>query len=144
MEIFISDKHTIDENGLIRTYYKNGKIRESFGSLDKSTGYLRTSLSKYGPKEYVHRLVGMAFIDNPLNLPQINHKDLNRTNNSVDNLEWVSSSDNIIHSYKNNIRKFCRNGHEMINPYINRKGKLCRICLRKRKLKYYHSNKVLS
>lgn len=38
----------------------------------------------------MHRLVGIAFIPNPKNLPCINHKDCNRQNNSVENLEWVS------------------------------------------------------
>lgn len=46
----------------------------------------------------IHKLVATAFIPNPLNLPQINHIDEDRTNNDVVNLEWVSASKNIRHS----------------------------------------------
>ena len=56
---------------------------------------------KTGIRKYVHRLVAQAFIPNPDNLPQVNHKDFNKTNNHVDNLEWISRADNIQHSHDN-------------------------------------------
>lgn len=46
---------------------------------------------------FVHRLVGFAFIENPLKHPEINHKDGNPLNNNVSNLEWVTKSENHIH-----------------------------------------------
>ena len=65
-------------------------------------GYLRIGLRKDGKRKHkrVSRLVAEAFIPNPENKPQINHKNGDRTDNNVSNLEWVSVSDNIKHSYR--------------------------------------------
>ena len=62
----------------------------------KSNGYQTLVLYKNNmPKnEYVHRLVAMAFIPNPKNLPQVNHKDEDKANNVVDNLEWCDNNYN--------------------------------------------------
>ena len=70
------------------------------GSLDKD-GYARVHLTAKNGKtktEKVHRLVAIAFLENPSNLPQVNHRDENKQNNNADNLEWCDCSYNIIYS----------------------------------------------
>lgn len=61
-----------------------------------SEGYLKVCLYKDNGKKqyYIHRLVAMAYLPNPENLPQINHKDENKTNNCLQNLEWCDSKYN--------------------------------------------------
>ena len=68
-------------------------------------GYLKVGLTQNGKclKFRVNRLVAQAFIPNPYNLPQVNHKDGNKANNSFTNLEWITNKDNTIHSI--NLRK---------------------------------------
>lgn len=70
-------------------------------------GYLTVCLSKQGKQRtfLVSRIVAIAFIPNPLCLPEVNHKDLNKTNNHSDNLEWMTSSQNTKHSYDKGAKK---------------------------------------
>lgn len=67
-------------------------------------GYERVCLfkDKKGKCYRVNRLVAEAFIKNPNNLTQVNHKDENKLNNRVDNLEWCSASYNINYGDRNN------------------------------------------
>lgn len=68
--------------------------------LDKD-GYPRVTIEdNKGNKltRFVHRLVAITFIPNPYNKPQVNHKDGNKLNSNVDNLEWVTNSENSAHA----------------------------------------------
>ena len=66
-------------------------------------GYLLVTLCKDGRHKTitVHRLVATAFISNPSNLETINHKDEDKTNNTISNLEWMSKKDNINYGTRN-------------------------------------------
>lgn len=68
----------------------------------KTSGYPRVPLykNKLIKNLFVHRLVGFAFIPNPKNSPQINHKNCNKLDNRAENLEWCTQSENMLHAYK--------------------------------------------
>lgn len=70
-----------------------------------NSGYYKVVLYKDGKykNKCIHRLVAETFIPNEENKPQINHIDGNKLNNNVDNLEWCTRSENMKHSYKNNL-----------------------------------------
>lgn len=85
----------------------NGRINVPFDR--NRTGYIRAILfdGNGGKKRYfVHRLVAKAFIPNPENKPMVNHKDGDKTNNCVENLEFVTASENMQHAYHVLKRKF--------------------------------------
>lgn len=100
--------YAVSSKGRVKNL-KNGKILKNV--IDPH-GYLRIKLGR-GNMRRIHRLVAQAFIPNPLNLPQINHIDECKTNNNVENLEWVSASQNVRHSahqYSCNINQLTLDG----------------------------------
>ena len=82
-------------------------------------GYLRVTLhDKNGSKHFkIHRLVAKCFIPNPNNLPQVNHKDENRLNNNVNNLEWCTAKYNSNYGNRNKkLSGILINRNDMIKP----------------------------
>lgn len=76
-------------------------------------GYISYDIKFNGTRKgvYAHRLVAEYFISNPNNLPIVNHKDGNKINNTVSNLEWVTYSENNFHAYKTGLKEYT-NGME--------------------------------
>ena len=71
--------------------------------------------NKYVKTARVHRLVAETFIPNPDNLPQVNHKDEDKTNNKVDNLEWCTNKYN--ETYGTKIQRIAEKTHKGVNQY---------------------------
>lgn len=86
-----------DSNG--RQFTRQGQEK----ALKLNEGYYTVGLNKDGIKKLftVHRLVALAFIPNPDNLPCVNHKDENKLNNNVDNLEWCTKEYNNAYGTRN-------------------------------------------
>jgi hypothetical protein len=115
------DDYKISNLGRIRSFkpvaYKcvDGILKQSISK----GGYCVVGLQKNGNRKgfLVHRLVAIAFISNPENKKTVNHKNGIGSDNHVDNLEWNTSSENILHSFRTL-------GKKPNKPTLGKKGKL--------------------
>lgn len=127
--------------GVERHYYRQDSRGVSYpvvvrarmlNQTENSNGYYRVSLSRdnHVKQAFVHRLVAMAFVENPDNLPVIDHIDGDRHNNDASNLRWCTQGDNLHYTYQNgremvfareHIRK--RQVHAVSRPVIRSDGK---------------------
>lgn len=87
-------KYILYSDGNIYSYSKNRLLKLS---TDKD-GYKYFSSKHHTYR--IHRLITLYFIPNPCNKPQVNHKNGIKDDNRIENLEWVTCSENIIHSFK--------------------------------------------
>lgn len=90
-EVFSKDRIIVSKTG--KVYHKRGrKIKQFIGT----SGYMIVGLHRegHGKMVTVHRLIAQAFLPNPDNLPQINHKNEDKTDNRVENLEWCDGKYN--------------------------------------------------
>lgn len=101
-KVYIVDYGYITINNLgTKIYTKTGRFpaiyEDEFGYLGAYVG------TNTGPHHFLrlHRMVALAFIENPDNLPEVNHKNLNKKNNCVTNLEWITTLDNNRHARLN-------------------------------------------
>lgn len=89
-------KYQVSNYGRVKSLnYRNTGKEQLMKPTLQTNGYLYFSLCKPNKKFLIHRLVAEAFIPNPNNLPCVNHKDEDKTNNHVDNLEWCTHLYNI-------------------------------------------------
>lgn len=95
--------YQISSHGSIKSLkYKKERILKPF--LD-TCGYLSIDLCNHCIEDYrrIHRLVAEAFIPQIVGKNYVNHKDGNKANNNVNNLEWCTASENVTHAYKNGL-----------------------------------------
>jgi len=113
------DGYYISNFGRLKT--PNGKIKDT---CSITGGYYDLKIIKGGKHHKIHRLVAMHFIPNPENKPFVNHINLNKFDNRVDNLEWCTNGENIQHAYKNGansraskVIQYDKNGKKMIKEF---------------------------
>lgn len=110
--------YAVTEDGQVYGYK-----RKKFLKTQNDNGYTRVTLCKDGQvkRHCVHRLVAEAYIPNPLDLPQVNHKNENKTDNHFSNLEWCTASYNC--SYGNRNKKATATKLKNTDGDINKKLK---------------------
>lgn len=110
--------YQVSSLGRVKSLNYNHEGYQKILSFKKErNGYLRVGLFREGRQKLfsVHRLVATVFIPNPNNLPQVNHKDEDKTNNRADNLEWCSCQYNInygtcLHSISKKVDQYSHSG----------------------------------
>ena len=107
------NKYQISDYGrAISLNYNGTKLVKDLSYITDKDGYkiVRLYYKNKAKCEKVHRLVAITFIPNPLNKPQVNHKDGNKSNNHISNLEWSTAKENVNHSFKSLNRQSSNKG----------------------------------
>lgn len=112
------DKYQISDSGIVKSYDK----RLKFGNNGRGYLFVNLSLNSKTKQFYIHRLVATHFIPNPQNKKEVNHIDGNKSNNCIENLEWVSRKENIEHAIRTGLRK--QTEQTRIKQSLSKIGKL--------------------
>lgn len=112
--------YKISNYGRLYTFARNGLKEGKIVSLNMWGRYIRVCLRKNGERKYysLHRLIAETFIENPFDLPQVDHINGNTTDNRTDNLRWVTAKDNC-----NNPITLARHNAAMLELKDNKQSK---------------------
>lgn len=101
--------YEITESGKVRSLSKRN-FQNQISQRGDRGGYLSIRLSKQGKNKthFVHRLLAEQFIPNPTNRKFVNHKNGNKQDNSLTNLEWVTHQENVIDAYEQGLNSFAK------------------------------------
>lgn len=119
------DLYQVSDYGRIKSLKRKNRLEERIlKSVMGTDGYLRIKLYKNckAKKYYIHRLVAMVFLDNPLHLSEINHLDGIKQNNHTNNLLWCTRSQNMQHASKNGFLTFNHKGERNPNAKLTEKN----------------------
>lgn len=99
LSLFDGKYYVLDDG---RIFSNVGRRKELVGGV-KKTGYREVLFTVNGKRMYklVHRIIAESFIPNPLKKRTVNHKDGNKLNNNIDNLEWMTDTENLKHARDN-------------------------------------------
>lgn len=108
-------KYAACSDGTIISYARKNP-KKLIGKIGNA-GYRMVVLTINNKKQYhnVHRIIAKAFIPNPKGLREVNHKDGNKLNNSVSNLEWVTTKENHFHARDNGLETTCKINMDIAN-----------------------------
>ena len=145
------NKYAVTDTGIVLSYAQNN-VREMSGSK-RSNRYhevifrMNNKIKSFS----VHRLVALAFIENPDNLPQVDHIDHNKMNNDVSNLRWITNKDNTHHYYKTKngddwspVKRYVMSADEKeAVSSLREKQKSERLALKRSQMKYGSVNELV-
>lgn len=142
MEVFVKGYegiYSITSDGEVFSYARDTKYKRKL--VPDKNGYLTVNFNVAGVKvcKKVHRLVAEQFIPNLENKSQVNHKNGIKTDNTINNLEWVTNAENIKHMWKNNLKpvhRLCKRSTTG-EPLIRVANKSFSVAIKQDRVQYY-------